>query len=293
MKTKFLLYGMIISVIGFTSCSKVTNIPTTEASITSNDIAISQKMDNAIDDVTFIADDQYEVSEGTLFGKMDGNYHSMLPSCVSVSDLGSNSNQRVITITFGTSAAPCMFRGRSLKGQLILTRTLGTIFPKIMTITYNDFYINANKLEGSASWKREMLGSEATLHPKTTFTMTNMTLTTSAGVYTRNGERIREMTAGFLTRLSPTDDVFSTYGTFTTTLANGTSLSSLIEATTPLVHKTTCSFEQIPMHFPVSGILKITKNTHFSTIDYGNGECDNLAMLSLDGGIATSITLGD
>jgi hypothetical protein len=293
MKTKFLLYGMIISIIGVTSCSKDINSPTADSIITTNDIAISQKMDNAIDDIVFIADDQYELSEGSLFGKMDGNYHSMLPPCVSVSYAGSTIIQRVITITFGTSTATCMFRGRSLKGQLILTRTLGTTFPKTMTITHNDFYINSNKLEGSASWKREMLGSDATLHPKTTFTMTNMTLTTSTGVYTRNGERIKEMTAGFLTRLSPTDDVFSTYGTLTTTLADGSTLSSLIEPATPLVHKTACSFQQTPMPFPVSGILKLTKNSHFSTIDYGNGQCDNLAMLSIDGGLATLITLGD
>jgi hypothetical protein len=250
-------------------------------------------MDDAIDDVSLIADDQYEAIEGLTTGRNAGEYHSILPDCVTFSDLGSTDLVRVWTITFGNPNVPtCSFRGHSLKGQIILTRTRGTTFPKIMTVTYNNFYVNDNKLEGTSTWKREMLGIETTLHPKTTFTMTGMTLTTSTGVYTRNGERIREMTAGFSTRLSPTDDVYSTYGTFTTTHPNGSVFTSLIEATTPLVHKTACSLLQVPMPFPVSGILKLTKNSHYATIDYGTGDCDNLAMLSLDGSVATQITLG-
>jgi hypothetical protein len=186
-----------------------------------------------------------------------------------------------------------LFRGRSLKGQIILTRTIGTSFPKIMTVTFNNLYINDNKIEGMSTWKREMIGDGVSLHPKTTFTMTAMTLTTKAGVYIRNGERTREMTAGFSTRLSPTDDIYSTSGTFTTTHPNGSVFTSLIEATTPLINKTACNLLPVPMPFPVSGKLKLTKNSHSATIDYGNGECDNLAMLSIDGASATPIILGN
>jgi hypothetical protein len=293
MKKKILLFGITLSILAFTSCSQDSNSTTAEATVTSSEVASTQKMDNAIDDISLIADNQYEVSEGSTTGKITENYHSLLPSCASVSDLGSTISVRVLTITFGTETSACIFRGHSLKGQIILTRTIGTTFPKIMTVTYHNFYINDNKLEGVSTWKREMLGSGSTLHPKTTFTMTGMTLTTTTGVYTRNGDRIREMTAGFLTRLSPTDDVYSTYGTFTTTHPNGTIFTSLIESTTPLVHKTACSLIQIPMPFPVSGIVKLSKNSHYATIDYGTGDCDNLAMLSIDGGTATQITLGN
>lgn len=281
---------MIFSVITFTSCSQDPNSPATEATVTSNDVAATQKMDNTIDVVSLIADIQYEVSEGSATGKSVEN--PILPSCVTISDLGSTVSVRVITLTFGTTGTACIFRGHSLKGQIILTRTIGTTFPKIMTVTYNNFHVNDNKLEGTSTWKREMLGSGDNLHPKTTFTMTAIKLTTSTGVYTRNGDRIREMTAGFSTRFSPTDDVYSTYGTFTTTHPNGT-IISLIESATPLVHKTACSFLTVPMPFPVSGIVKLSKNTHHATINFGTGDCDNLAMLSIDGGVATQITLGN
>lgn len=293
MKTKILFLSMVLSCLTYTSCSKDSESEQDTSNVSANDVAVNQKMDNAIDDVSFITDNQYEISEGSTTGKITGNYYSILPSCATVSDLGSTSTVRVLTITFGTESSACTFRGHSLKGKIILTRTIGTTFPKIITVTYNDFYINENKLEGTSTWKREMLGSGETLHPKTTFTMTNMTLTTSTGIYTRNGDRVREMTAGFLTRLSPTDDVYSTYGTFTTTHPNGTVFTSLIESSTPLVHKTACSLSQDPMPFPVSGILKLSKNAHYATIDYGTGGCDNLAMLSIDGGTATQITLGN
>ena len=293
MKKKILLFGMLLSIVAFTSCSSDSKSTTADAAVTSKDVEANQSMDNSIDDVSLIADNQYELSEGSPTGKVAGNYYSILPSCATVSDLGSTTSVRVITITFGTTTSACLFRGRSVKGQIILTRTIGTSFPKMMTVTCNNLYINDNKLDGTSTWKREMIGDGVALHPKTTFAMTAMTLTTKAGVYTRNGDRVREMTAGFSTRLSPTDDIYSTYGTFTTTHPNGSVYTSLIEVTTPLINKTACNLQQVPMPFPVSGKLKITKNSHIATIDYGNGDCDNLAMLSIDGAAATPIVLGN
>lgn len=298
MKTKSLLIGMFfLSILVFTSCnSDSTPAPaSTDNTLTLNEVTATQTMDNAIDDVSVIADDQYELTEGTTNGRVSAAavYSSITPGCTTVSDLGSTATLRVITLTFGNGTTPCLFRGRNLKGQIILTRTIGTTFPKTMTITFNNFYINDNKLEGTSTWKREMLGASTTLHPKTTFTMTNMKLTTKDGVYTRNGERIREMTEGFSTRTSLTDDVFSTWGTFTTTSSNGNVYSSSIAATTPLINKTACGLQATPRPFPVSGVLKLSKNSHYVTIDYGTGDCDNLAMLSVDGGIAFQIILKD
>lgn len=282
-----------LSILTFTSCNSDSTPATTDTALTVNEVTSTQTMDNAIDDVSVIADDQYELTEGSSTGKSSATYYSLTPSCATVSDLGSTSAIRVITITFGTATTSCLFRGHNLRGKIILTRTVGTTFPKIMTVTYNDFYINDNKLEGTSTWKREMVGAGTTIHPKTTFSMANMKLTTKEGVYTRNGDRIREMTAGFLTRTSPTDDVFSTWGTFTTTHSNGNVYSSSINESTPLITKTACGLQANPRPFPVSGVLKLSKNSHYVTIDYGTGECDNLATLSIDGGAATPITLKD
>lgn len=292
MKTKNLLFLALISIAFFNSCTSIEPVsPALATAVTSSDVLATQEVDNAIDDVAVVADDYYETSEGSTTGKTDP-YPSMLPACVTKSDLGSTPTVRKMTITFGTDTTPCEFRGRKIKGQIIFTRTVGITFPKIMTVSYVNFYINDNKLEGTSTWKREMVGTGADIHPKTTFSMSNMTLITKEGVYYRNGDRIREMIAGFLTRTSPTDDVFLTYGTFTTIHPNGSIFSSSIASATPLINKTACGMSLTnPIPFPVSGILKLTKNALFTTIDYGNGDCDDLAMISVDGAVATQITL--
>ena len=37
------------------------------------------------------------------------------------------------------------------------------------------------------------------------------------------------------------------------------------------------------MPFPVSGIVEIVKNDAKATLDYGNGDCDKLATITING----------
>lgn len=289
MKTKKLLLGIAFIILTVTSCTNES-----EEVMTSNDTVATQKIDDIVDDIVLIADDQFEVTEGLSVTKTaTGGYHSILPECAHVSDLGSTETLRHLTITFGTDNTTCTFRGRVLKGQIIIDRTKGNTFPKTLTVTFNNFYSNDKKIEGTISWSREMVGEGVGIHPKTTVTTTNLKYITSEGTYTRNGVKTREMTAGFSTLSSPTDDVYTTYGTFTTTLPNGDVYTSLIEQSTPLIRKTACSLMTPSIHCPVSGILKVSKNSHYITLDFGNGDCDNLAMKSIDGGTAVQIVLED
>ena len=84
-------------------------------------------------------------------------------------------------------------------------------------------------------------------------------------VVTIQGERQREWIEGFSDKIWG-NNVFSVTGTWTTTRKNGVVRTAKI--TTPLIRKAPC-------RFIVSGIVEINRNI---TIDYGNGECDNLAM---------------
>jgi hypothetical protein len=45
-------------------------------------------MDNAIDDVVVLVENQYEITEGTSVGRLQAVI-SILPTCATVSDLGS------------------------------------------------------------------------------------------------------------------------------------------------------------------------------------------------------------
>jgi hypothetical protein len=47
------------------------------------------------------------------------------------------------------------------------------------------------------------------------------------------------------------------------------------------------------MYGIVRGTVTITKPNHTAVLDYGEGTCDNIATLSIDGGAATPFTFGN
>jgi hypothetical protein len=51
----------------------------------------------------------------------------------------------------------------------------------------------------------------------------------------------------------------------------------------PLIKKFTC-------RWIVKGTKRITRNNHLGILDYGNGDCDNQAVLTING-VAHTITL--
>jgi hypothetical protein len=51
--------------------------------------------------------------------------------------------------------------------------------------------------------------------------------------------------------------------------------------TTPLKAKMSCLNQNKPLL--VQGIITFTKNNNTATLDYGNGDCDNLAVYTVNG----------
>ena len=78
------------------------------------------------------------------------------------------------------------------------------------------------------------------------------------------------------------DDVFSITGSHTVTNAAGKSRVSTI--TEALEKKVSC--ENIDM-----GKIKIEGPNHFAVLDFGDGSCDKIATISIDGNIPRTILL--
>ena len=78
------------------------------------------------------------------------------------------------------------------------------------------------------------------------------------------------------------DNVYLITGHWTTTRKNGTVVSA--EIVTPLRRELAC-------RFLVSGTIDLTKNDSHGILDFGDGECDNMATLTLDDGTVIEITL--
>ena len=119
------------------------------------------------------------------------------------------------------------------------------------------------------------------IHPIVTMNL-DMTATLPNGdIVTRVGQRVREIIEGYSTSIW-LDNIYQVTGEWTTTFPSGGVQNSTI--TTPL---------RIRMNCPniVRGVITIVRNGNTATLDYGNGDCDNLATLTVNGNSYT-ITLG-
>lgn len=172
-----------------------------------------------------------------------------------------------------------MPNGNVLKGKIIISFSKSTTLG-LKTISYvlENFYHNDKLIEGNKTITHEMKSTEllATVHSVSTHSIDVKVTFPDGKVYTRIGTRVREMTEGFATVGNWEDNVFLVWGYNITTFPNGSKYTSTIK--TPLRFNSSCK-----MPFPVSGIVEITKNDDLATLDYGNGECNNLATMATNG----------
>ncbi|MFY9150446.1 MAG: hypothetical protein WAO52_00390 [Prolixibacteraceae bacterium] len=150
----------------------------------------------------------------------------------------------------------------------------------LRTVTYEDFYLNGNKLEGVKTILNTGLNENGNL--SFTKTVKDAKLTYADGTsISWECEKYSEMIAGRSTFLFA-DDVWSVNGSGKGVNLDGTNYT--INITSPLVYNNGC-------FYPVSGTLQISTEGHeLQTIDYGNGECDNLATVT-SGGVTSEIEL--
>ncbi|WP_284651521.1 hypothetical protein [Flavobacterium terrisoli] len=274
MKIKNLVLGFALSMFVL-SCSKDEN-----GSSDLSEAKVSAKIDVATEDVAKIVEEQYELQANPGAGKNDLETQA-LPPCATVTvELTSTTWTR--TVVFDNCTLP---NGNVLDGTIIVSGSLNFDTPShTISYTFVDFHHNNILIEGNRTVIRTMQSTDtlAAVHPVATMAI-DMTVTFPNGnSYHRVGNRVREMIEGFGTPLLWIDNVFSITGSWTTTFPNGTQTSTI---STPLRVEATCP------HI-VSGVVNIVRNDNTITLDYGNGDCDNQATLTINGTTST-ITLGN
>ncbi|MGE0021256.1 MAG: hypothetical protein AB7S72_16400 [Draconibacterium sp.] len=146
-------------------------------------------------------------------------------------------------------------------------------------ITFEDYYFNDNKLEGTKTVANNGENENGNL----TFTkkVVNGKLTNTDGTFISwECEKLSEMIAGQETLLYA-DDVWSVTGSGNGVNIDGNTYSFKI--VNPLIYQNGC-------FYPVSGSVEITTGTSVQVIDYGDGTCDNSATSIVDG-VSTVIEL--
>ncbi|WP_162127191.1 hypothetical protein [Flavobacterium phycosphaerae] len=292
MKTRNLILGLALS-LSILSCSK--DDSNDNGTVSADDAKASAKIDAMNDDVTNIVEEQESntyLSNGN--GKTTQFGNSMFSDCATITlstpPPYASGDTVTKTIDFGTTGCT-LNNGNVLKGKIIISFVYQpTATSHTITYTFENFYHNAIKFDGTKTFTRVIIAANGNVpaHPKVTMNM-DMTATFPNGdVYHRTGERVREIIEG-IGNDDFSDNVYRITGNWLTTGPNGGTQTSTI--TTELHVKMSC----IAVHKPliVSGVITIVRGNNTATLDYGNGACDNLAVLTVNGNNSFDIVIGN
>lgn len=183
-----------------------------------------------------------------------------------------------ITIDFGAGCTSDNGITRSGKINIILSDSLRTP-GSVAVMTFTNYYVSGFKKEGTVTWTNTSQGGMKSWERK----CVDGKITAPNGRYwLHSGTQNVVQTEGSSTPFNLRDDVFSTTGSHTVTNAAGRTRTS--EITEALEKKVIC--DNID-----KGKIKIQGPNHFAILDFGDGTCDRIATISIDGNAPITILL--
>ncbi len=243
--------------------------------------------DTAIGNDFATAEDLYSESQnisdeaaqkGTVSLK-DDDAGGITSACALVTvDSISTPGTRKTTVDFGTA---CVGNdGKTRQGKIFITHTgkykdAGTD----ITITFQDYGVNGNMVDNSSVKTIHNNGYNVANHLTWTITVNgSVVLNNNRGTVTWTSNRVREMVAGEVTPLM-SDDIYLITGNASGTSPHGGQFTANI--TSALRKDFTCSASR--RNF-TEGVIQITpQGKPIRTLDFGNGACDNVAIVTVNG----------
>ena len=199
---------------------------------------------------------------------------SMLAACATISVSPIVGWPRTVTIDFGSVNTNSCGDGRNRRGKIFAKFNTPWIFHTVgdsVTVWTQDYYVNDIKHEGT---RYIVIQDSVTIH----VSAVNIRATWPDNTFaTWDCERTRKFISGWSTPYVWLDDVYEHAGA-----GNGRNrLGELFTLQTrtgyPLIQKMNC-------HWIVQGILDFTPAAASTrTVNYGNGNCDNLAVVTVNG----------
>jgi len=225
-------------------------------------------VDIATDDVSSIIDQTFDDEE--YANKLESHGpHRYLPDCATVTRV-ITSTTKDVTIDFGDGCE--LKNGNTVSGIIMMHYLIDkTALTRTVEVTFDNFYSNDKKIEGSYSVFKER--SNVNGNPQSTNTF-NVTVTWADDTFaSKTGTKVRELIEGQDTP-EWADNVFLITGNWEFTGVDGVMHSGTI--TTPLRKELAC-------RFIVSGVIALQKDDLSATLDFGDGTCNNLAELTING----------
>jgi hypothetical protein len=264
----FILPALFLGVL-FTACKKEES---------TNDDLQSEQMVASLDQTT--ANDLYEDIDAQVDNAIETRGGGDPTACpvITISPVN-GSYPRTMTIDYGTEGCPGP-NGRIRKGQIVVTLS-DTIIQQgaTRTVTFVDFYVDDAHVEGVRTWTNEGFDGNGniTIHRQVTggkITFPN------ADVVTWNADHTMTQVQGGSTPFILLDNVFEVTGGSNGINRHGKAFT--VEITQPLVKKHGCPWF-------VSGEKTLTVLEKVAMIDYGSGDCDNKAIVTLPNGTQKEI----
>ncbi len=265
---KFLFAFLAVTFIA-TSCQKEEGNPSqvSEADLLTaeNEVAVESAFED-IDDIGF---------ESFFYLESGGRIEANDDSPIHCATRSHDKENKTIIIDYGKGCIGK--RGRERSGKIIITYTDKRFVPgAIHTITFNNFYIDGNKIEGTRirtniseslddnlKFKIELVGGKVTFEDGTVATRDAEWETTRIRTSNPiNDKRIRTGGAKGI---------------------NNDGVGYIVTITKPIVWKRGC-LSKLKVMIPVEGTkVKEFEDGKTVTIDYGDGSCNNSMTITIDG----------
>jgi len=269
-----LVIGLVLAGL-LTSCTREGNVAdAAEINATADDEALASSINDDITNETDEYVSAIELNGYVVEQSASGAQGTKGSVIISVDKPDSVNFPKIVTIDFGTEGF-IGSRGNTLKGKLIVTITNRMfIANSSRTISFDNFSINGNSISGTKSTTYN--GLNAGFHPNWTIQVNDAITKADGTVVVWNSERTREHIDMNGTPLQFWDDLYSIKGSSSGINAKGKTYTMTIDANNPLIVGGGCAFIR-------QGKATITSESKTVVVDYGNGDCDNLATTTVDG----------
>ncbi len=264
--TLFLLLIIMFNMI-LNSCSNSDN-NTPDLNVSISDWALSAKADVIFEATQHIVESGYNYIE-----EPDRQPNSIFGTSCPTFEVMMNGTAVTLLIDFGPSCQ--LLSGPVVSGEIILQYGPRVGGFRTIDYTYQNFAFNGHQISGEGQIIRESENSNG--NPQSNLSE-NISLTfNGTGVTaTRVGYRITEWVDGVGSG-TWIDNVYQIWGDWETTLNNGFQRRGVVDESTPLVRGIAlCDWF-------ISGIMSVTQNNLSGTLDYGDGACDSVAILTING----------
>jgi hypothetical protein len=261
------MLGFLAIMFMFTSCSKDEETLVTDdstAGLTAEQSKQNAEADAATDAVFNLIETAYAETE-----EDEGRNASLFSDCVTIT-LSSENGVTFVTLDFGFGCQ--LHNGAVVSG--IINLTYGPVIAGTRTITYvfDNFTYNNKGIAGGGTIYRERNNAQG--NPQSTVNKAIQISFPNGLVADVTGTRVAVWIEGVGSG-TWMDNVFLITGDRDIDFNTGFTHTALI--TVALRREATCP------HF-VSGVVELTRNLETGSLDFGDGTCDNIAVLTTGNG---------